>query len=195
MPVNQSGFVLLQWSNKLQLLCHSLDSCGCVMFYACVQVPSTISLTWSHVRWERLLLAATGDGFSTRARHARSTGQARSHISAESREMLTAAALLLSENSALSTTLMCHMMLRNEKCQCPLSNRKDDCMSFTVSPRVWVWLYNSRVFSFSWCALFGCGIVGACVSFCMRRCILIVFYIFQSTFVSRISICWSDCKL
>lgn len=110
------------------------------------------------------MLTTTGNGFSTRAHHEERIGQEKSHISAESREMLTAAALLLSENSALSTTLMCHMMLQSEKCHCPLSNRKDDCMYFMVPPGVWVQLYNSRVFFPLWCALFGCGIGGACMT-------------------------------
>lgn len=52
--------------------------------------------------------------------------------------MLTAATLLLSEISALSTTLMCHMMLQSEKCHRPLSNMKADCMSSMVPPGVWV---------------------------------------------------------
>lgn len=62
------------------------------------------------------------------------TGEEQSRISAESGEMLTTAALLLSENSALSTALMCHMMLQSEKCHCPSSNRRADCMCSMVSP-------------------------------------------------------------
>lgn len=81
------------------------------------------------------MLTATGDGLNTRAQHEASTGEERGRISAESREMLTSAALLLSENSALSTTLMCHMMLQSEKCHCPSANRSADCMCFMVSPR------------------------------------------------------------
>lgn len=98
--------------------------------------------------------------------HAECIGREKSHISAEPRETVTAAALLLSENSALSTTLMCHMTLHGDKCHCPLSNRKDDCMSFTAPSGVWVWLYNFGFFFFRLLrrAVFGCGIGGTCVS-------------------------------
>lgn len=83
--------------------------------------------------------------------------------------MLTAAALLLSENSALSTTLMYHTMLQSEKYHCLLSKRNNDCMSCMVPPGVWVWLYNS--YFFLWYALFGCGIGGSSLCICIYGCI------------------------
>lgn len=101
---------------------------------------------WIVSKWGWLSLTATGDGFNTRARHQASSGEEQSRISAESGEMLTTAALLLSENSALSTALMCHMMLQSEKYHCPSSNRRADCMCSMVSPSVWVLCNNTRVF-------------------------------------------------
>lgn len=122
-------------------------------------LSSTVSLNMNYVEWGRPLLTATGNGFSIRAQHEERIGQEQSHISVESREMLTTAALLLSENSALSTTLMCHMMLLSEKCHCPLSTRRDDCMSFMVPQGVWVWFYNSRVFFVFDSTCLGVGLV------------------------------------
>lgn len=122
------------------------------------------------VKWARPSLTAAVDGlffyFPPQTWHAECIGREKSHISAEPRETVTAAALLLSENSALSTTLMCHMTLHGDKCHCPLSNRKDDCMSFTAPSGVWVWLYNFGFFFFRLLrrAVFGCGIGGACAS-------------------------------
>lgn len=105
--------------------------------------------------------------------------------------MLTAAALLLSENSALSTTLMCHMMLHGEKCHCPLSNRRDDCMSFMVPPGVWVGLYNFRVFSASGVLCLGEGLVVlACL--CLHMLLYVnhfIYGILQCAFLSHISLC------
>lgn len=123
-----------------------------------------------------------------------SISQERSHISAESREMLTAATLLLSEISALSTTLMYHMMLQSEKCRCPLSKMKADCMSFMVPPkRFGCDLYNS-IFSPLVCSVWVWDWWFLRVCVCMRCCILIISHIFYSGFVSCISFRWCDLK-
>lgn len=121
--------------------CRELWPCALNMLCVCRCLSA-----WIVSKWGWLSLTATGDGFNTRARHQASSGEEQSRISAESGEMLTTAALLLSENSALSTALMCHMMLQSEKYHCPSSNWRADCMCSMVSPSVWVLCYNTRVF-------------------------------------------------
>ena len=128
-------------------------------------------------------------------RRVESIGREKSHISAESRETLTAAALLLSENSALSTTLMCHMTLHGDKCHCPLSNRKDDCMSFMVPSGVWVWLYNFRFFFFASFGVLCLGVGSAVrVRLCLRVSLHINHFIYASVSCRRVRLCdlWGE---